>query len=428
MLTNSGIVPKRQEKENSLMKKYTKLVLMVVAILSSLCFLIYKYRYDRLYNVLQVMEVFGTPDDPSFVPCKTPPPLMLSPAWQQVDHTVYLYSAYCDYTSMDMVVGTCPTVSVIGVAMEKPQDYKCKLWFEGSLQAMEGILSIRKDTKYESKENGVAQYTFNCESKYKTKLPYSVIIYKDVAASFPVPVIHFTGNVSKSGLQICILPDRAAQDSTSKLRESLIFHRLVEVDGARLYAGGGISTSLVDTVNKMRGEMDISIGTWNIPVLIPDTIVDSIISTDCYYQSRAKYQHYIVLSSDQVLMPHTYQSVRKTLLSTTVKQGPRQLQIRKFCSEYPSDKKSKNFPLSISILQSTLYNKQLSQDAIINIHSLVSTEDTGAVESSASLEQILTVNEYVDCDRLEKTDQTAGYQDDALRFSKDLINLFNKYS
>ena len=52
--------------------------------------------------------------------------------------------------------------------------------FEGSLQAMEGILSIRKDTKYESKENGVAQYTFNCESKYKTKLPYSVIIYKDV--------------------------------------------------------------------------------------------------------------------------------------------------------------------------------------------------------------------------------------------------------
>ena len=110
------------------MKKYTKLVLMVVAILSSLCFLIYKYRYDRLYNVLQVMEVFGTPDDPSFVPCKTPPLLMLSPAWQQVDHTVYLYSAYCDYTSMDMVVGTCPTVSIIGVAMMEPQGYKCKLW------------------------------------------------------------------------------------------------------------------------------------------------------------------------------------------------------------------------------------------------------------------------------------------------------------
>jgi len=428
MLTEPGILHKRQDKESSLMKKYTKLVLMVVAILSSLCFLIYKYRYDRLYNVLQVMEVFGTPDDPSFVPCKTPPPLMLSPAWQQVDHTVYVYSAYCDYTSMDLVVGTCPTVSIMGVARVEPQGYKCKLWFEGSLQAMEGILSVRKETKSESKVEGVAQYTFNCESKYKTKLPFSVTIYKDLDASFPVPVIHFPGNVSKSGLQICILPDRTTQDSTSKLRESLIFHRLVEVDGARLYAGGGISTSLVDTVNKMRGEMDISVGTWNIPLLIPDTVVDSIISTDCYYQSRAKYQYYTVLSSTQVMMPHTYQTVRKTLASTPIKQGPRQLQIRKFCSEYPSDKKSKNFPLSISILQSTLYNKQLSKDVTISIYSLGGTEDTGVNESSASLEQILTVNEYVDCDRYEDSDKTAGYQADALRFSKDLINLFKKYS
>ena len=36
------------------MKKYTKLVLAVVAVVSSLCFIIYKYRYDRLYHVMQV--------------------------------------------------------------------------------------------------------------------------------------------------------------------------------------------------------------------------------------------------------------------------------------------------------------------------------------------------------------------------------------
>ena len=66
-------------------------------------------------------------------------------------------------------------------------------------------------------------------------------------------------------------------------------------------------------------------------------------------------------------------------------------------------------------------------DQII-IHSLGGTEDTGVNESSASLEQILTVNEYVDCDRYEDSDKTAGYQADALRFSKDLINLFKKYS
>ena len=119
---------KRQEKETPIMKKYTKLVLMVVAIISSLCFLIYKYRYDRLYNVLQVMEVFGSPDDPSCVPCVPPPPLQLSPAWQQVSPTVHLYSAYCDYTSMDREGGSCPTVTVLGVARGEPRDYKCRLW------------------------------------------------------------------------------------------------------------------------------------------------------------------------------------------------------------------------------------------------------------------------------------------------------------
>ena len=35
------------------MKKYTKLGLALVAVISSLSFLIYKYRYDRLYHVMQ---------------------------------------------------------------------------------------------------------------------------------------------------------------------------------------------------------------------------------------------------------------------------------------------------------------------------------------------------------------------------------------
>merc|ERR1711892_1545194 len=209
-------------------------------------------------NVLQVLEVFGTPDDPSFVPCKTPPALELTPAWQRVSPTVYLYSSYCDYTSMDMGQGTCPTVTAIGVAMGEPKDYKCKLWFEGSIKAMEGVLSVRRDSETDAKDDEVAQYTFNCESKYKTKLPYTVTIYKDADASFHVPVIHFAANVSKSSLNICILPEPTPQDSTTRLRESLIFHRLMEVDGVRLYSGG-ISTSLMSTMNKMRGEMGISV-------------------------------------------------------------------------------------------------------------------------------------------------------------------------
>ena len=53
------------------------------------------------------------------------------------------------------------------------------LRFEGAIQPMEGILSARRETQTDPKVEGIAQYTFNCESKYKDKLPYSVTIYKD---------------------------------------------------------------------------------------------------------------------------------------------------------------------------------------------------------------------------------------------------------
>ena len=48
------------DQEPKTMKKYTKLLLAIVAVISSLFFIIYKYRYDRLYHVMQVrMESFS---------------------------------------------------------------------------------------------------------------------------------------------------------------------------------------------------------------------------------------------------------------------------------------------------------------------------------------------------------------------------------
>ena len=86
---------------------------------------------------------------------------------------------------------------------------------------------------------------------------------------------------------------------------------------------------------------------------------------------------------------------------------------------------SKNLPVSISILESTLYNKQLSEGLSITLYSLGNT--TG--EASANVEEFVSVNEYGACDRYDftETDKTAGYQADALRFSKDLINFYKRY-
>jgi len=45
------------------MRKYYKLALMVVTVLSLVCFAFYKTQYDRLYKVLQVLEYFGNDGD-----------------------------------------------------------------------------------------------------------------------------------------------------------------------------------------------------------------------------------------------------------------------------------------------------------------------------------------------------------------------------
>ena len=65
------------------MKKYTKLVLAVVAVISSLCFVIYKYRYDRLYHVMQVLEVFGSPEEDASSSCHAAAARTV-PSWQQL--------------------------------------------------------------------------------------------------------------------------------------------------------------------------------------------------------------------------------------------------------------------------------------------------------------------------------------------------------
>lgn len=49
----------------SIMKKYQQLLIVSLGLVSFICFLIYKHEYDRLRNVLEVLEVFGSPPPPN---------------------------------------------------------------------------------------------------------------------------------------------------------------------------------------------------------------------------------------------------------------------------------------------------------------------------------------------------------------------------
>ena len=136
VITSAALRTQRQrgEAEAGVMKKYTKLVLALVAVVSSLAFIIYKYRYDRLYHVMQVLEVFGSPEDGVLPPGRS---LTISPGWVGLGGGVWLYSAYCSGPGSQ-----CERVSVLGL-VQRPDntgvaaDLQCSLWFEGSRQALQ---------------------------------------------------------------------------------------------------------------------------------------------------------------------------------------------------------------------------------------------------------------------------------------------------
>jgi len=418
------------------MKKYTKLSLCITAILSTLCFFFYKYRYDRLYNVIQVLEVFGTPDDPSFKSCSSPPPVSMPPSWHRLSDSVYLYASYCE-ASLGGEPGACASVATLAVARgNSVQGTQCKLWFEGSTKALEGVFShtsLSTPDNGTSGENGPTVFRsqkFNCESKYPTREPFAVIYYQNSGDEAQVPIEFNEGKTEvKSPVHLCILPEKTSSGSSSLLRESLLFHSLIKTSQLTLYSLG-IPRSLLKTLNKlqMEGNENISLVSWNIPRELPEEVQLELISNDCYYRSRDRFLTYAVLRSNQVLMPEVGANlgevVRKFAMRKDVSLGASRVDVRKFCSEYPTEKQAKNFKFSLGILESTFYNKQLSDGLTVELNVLQKVPKLGD-----DGEDSLSVHEYGSCDRYDfkETDKTAVYQPDGLRFAKDLLDMFNKF-
>jgi len=411
-----------RDPEVSIMKKYTKLILCIIALISSLCFVIYKYRYDRLYHVMQVLEVFGSPDQPdlSQSPCPDHPPadvMMTSPGWQHLGGGLWVYAAYCSGGGQ-----VCSHVTAVGVLQDTAAEtevLQCALWYEESPQHLQGLLSVTT-----SKE-GVT--TFTCESKYPNKTPYAVAIYQGKGPQYQVQIQQPVTN--KSLMNICILPDSPLSgDNTKSLQESLIFHSFVGVNHIRLYSSA-LSGSVLRTLASLMKSTNISIEVvpWNVPISLNSSVTETIVSQDCYYASRNRFDFYAVLNSHQIMMPLKQNNIQESLklLNNSVKKGPNKVRVKMFCSEYPSEKKAKNLSIPISMLESTWYNKDLSKDGTINAIGSEATDNT-----DDNLETVLSINEYRACDKydISETDPSAVYEGNALKFSSKLVTYYRKFS
>ena len=119
------------------MKKYYTLVLITVTVVSVVCLVFYKTQYDKLYNVLQVLEFFGSESKSGKAPLWENAFLagvetFRPPSFQRISDDAFVYSAFCFSTPGVKDDGHCGTVMAIAV-VRTPLDaskLSCKLWYE----------------------------------------------------------------------------------------------------------------------------------------------------------------------------------------------------------------------------------------------------------------------------------------------------------
>merc|ERR1712203_364042 len=401
------------------MKKYTKLILSVVAVISFFSFIFYKFRYDRLYNVMQVLEVFGTPDDPSVQPC-TSEDAWLPPTWQSHGPSLHLYSAHCSSTADSE--SKCSRVSILAVSTSSPS-LQCRLWIEGATKAMEGIFAV---ADLESGDDFSA-FILSCESKFPDKAPYAVTLYTPGGEKTHIPVASPYQGTAKQFLQLCILAPPSPVDNSVGLKESLLLHTFLRVRSIQVYSPS-LPPSVVATMASLRPRAKLVAAPWHPPPL-SHHLISTLAAWHCHQTSRLSHESWLLLSPDQVLLPTSAASLSeasKQLLQGHLAQGPQSLPVRRFCSEYPTEKQASLLNPSIRVFQSTFYNKQLSKETFAELNWLESSSGIPSVKA----EDVLMVNEYGECQRhdFSATDKDAQYEAGAMRFAKEFILYCNKYN
>jgi len=415
-LSSSSTTGAREQRGSvSGMKKYTKLVLALVAVISSLCFLIYKYRYDRLYHVMQVLEVFGDPNQPleaASASCSRGSASSVSlSSWQHLGQGLWVFGAHCS-TGADR-----STVTAVGLLTlpEVEGDLQCALWYEGARHQLQGILSVNTDS--------LNITTFTCESKYPDKRPYSLAIYRGKVPQGQTP-IQPPHEGERSGLGLCLLPDTLdAGDLSPRLRENLILHSLLGVSSLRVYSAS-VPGSVLDTIASLRARgVSVDLIPWTAPGAMSQAVMESLVGKDCYYHSQTRFEFYTTLRSQQVLIPSGKSDLKESLKTFHSQKGPNKIPVKIFCSEYPTEKKAKNVELPLSSLKSTYYNKELSEKAEGSMIKL--SDDDNTIDEPEEL----SIHEYRECEMydISEKDESAVHDDSALRFSIELVKYYQQF-
>lgn len=315
------------------MKKYQRLVLIIISIISVGLFLVYRQQYNRLRHVLEVFNFFGTPCNVSEL--QRSDGLLLEhdwgpqPIWQEVDSKGFIYSAFLLQKNKVQGLG----VRHASVAIPK----SCFLFFEDGNKPVKGKLSVSKIS--EDKSTGFVAYTYTCVFSFIVdKHPYALAFKSQSGPKYVSTLI--TNNLDKKvsfNSTICVYP---SQFSKKSVLEFLSFHNLLGVESFIMYYEQNFSYTVIKLLKNLSNilNMWISFFPYNLPLFLPKNFTRILLEYDCEFRTKAHSKYSLILNINDYVVP-PLDSVNSPMT---------RLPIKKFCLNHMN----KNKPMILQNFES----------------------------------------------------------------------------
>lgn len=314
------------------MKKYCRIILFTITVISVLLFLVYREQYNRLHYVLEVFDFFGQPCN--FSDLEKNETILgyhdwgPSPVWQENDEQIQFYSAFWTNDGEAKAVGIAPSDSVYSTK-------NCFFWYEDKLNPILGSFSLLVEHFYNDKEFQVCYFSCRTTSHNNFGVPYAVSFSaRDnfVQSKKILLTNNLSFNVSRN-VTICVLPTPGPFDKAQFI-EFLSFHKLIGFNSFIFY-GGSIPHRISKFISNIGDRFDIhtTFFPWNLPYIYRG-MEKEVVTLDCL--SRNKNQSYfaIVLEKNEYIVPgFDNMTLTETLMGLTPNVKSVQLPIYKHCIE-----------------------------------------------------------------------------------------------
>ncbi|XP_050293725.1 uncharacterized protein LOC126734233 [Anthonomus grandis grandis] len=330
------------------MKKYQRLLLIIISIISLSLFLVYRHQYNRLRHVLEVFNFFGTPCNISEL--HRSPGVLLEhdwgpqPVWQEVDSKGFIYSAFLVENHKVQGLG----VRHASVAIPK----SCFLFFEDDPKPIKGKLGVSKVA--EDKTSGFLVYVFTCVfGDADNRSPYSVAFKSQSGPKYVTTLV--TNALDKRGIfngTICAAPGLF---SKKMLLEFLSFHSFMGIESFIIYHEQNLPHRVLKLLKNFSNNLNLwlTFYPYNLPLFIPKQFTKILLEYDCLLRTKSQSKFSLVLNLNEYIVPSGDQKKHKNM----------RLPIKQFCISHVS----KNRPIVLQNYE-VLDNHSFNEVVQLNVN------------------------------------------------------------